>query len=102
MILTASSTPCALDIECVNARYVMLRVSACAPGPDPVATVLVPGIGNGDCAADDDAVKDSSKNLQVLWSRATLAKNGELDDPVALKLLPKSTRGVVEAGSASA
>ena len=35
---------------------------------------------------------------QVLWSRAVLAKNGELDDPIALQLLPKSTRGVVEAG----
>jgi len=49
-------------------------------------------------AFDDKAVQDSSKNLQVLWSRATLAKLGELDDPVAYNLLPKSTRGVVEAG----
>ena len=75
-------------------------------------------------AFDDKEVQDSSKNLQarcsrarsgaarwavdgpsacpartqVLWSRAVLAKNGELDDPIALQLLPKSTRGVVEAG----
>jgi len=47
---------------------------------------------------DDKAVQDSSKNLQVLWSRAVLAKNGELPDPVAFDLLPRSTRGVVTAG----
>jgi len=47
---------------------------------------------------DDKAVQDSSKNLQVLWSRAVLAKNGELPDPVAFDLLPKSTRDVVKAG----
>lgn len=49
-------------------------------------------------AFDDKAVQDSSKNLQVLWSRAVLAKNGELADDVALDLLPVSTRGVVDAG----
>ena len=49
-------------------------------------------------AFDDKEVQDSSKNLQVLWSRATLAKNGELDDDVALQLLPESTRSVVSAG----
>ena len=49
-------------------------------------------------AWDDEAVQDSSKNLQVLWSRAVLAKNGELADDIALQLLPKSTRGVVTAG----
>ena len=32
---------------------------------------------------DDEAVQDSSKNLQVLWSRAVLAKNGELADDIA-------------------
>jgi len=47
---------------------------------------------------DDKAVQDSSKNLQVLWSRAVLAKNGELKDDVAFDLLPKSTRDVVKAG----
>merc|ERR1719163_1395998 len=49
-------------------------------------------------AWDDKAVKDSSKNLQVLWSRAVLAKNGELPDDVAFDLLPRSTREVVHAG----
>ena len=34
----------------------------------------------------------------MLWSRAVLAKNGELADDIALQLLPKSTRGVVTAG----
>ena len=47
---------------------------------------------------DDKAVQDSSKNLQVLWSRAVLAKNGELPDDVAYDLLPRSTRHVVKAG----
>ena len=49
-------------------------------------------------AFDDKAVQDSSKNLQVLWSRAVLAKNGELKDDVAFDLLPRSTRDVVKAG----
>ena len=49
-------------------------------------------------AADDKAVQDSSKNLQVLWSRAVLAKNGELKDSVAFEMLPESTRGTVTAG----
>jgi O-methyltransferase involved in polyketide biosynthesis len=49
-------------------------------------------------AWDDKAVQDSSKNLQVLWSRAVLARLGELDDPIAYDLLPKSTRGVVDMG----
>ena len=39
-------------------------------------------------AFDDKAVQDSSKNLQVLWSRAVLARMGDLDDPVAYNLLP--------------
>jgi len=61
---------------------------------DSVAEVTLAGLH----AFDDKAVQDSSKNLQVLWSRAVLAKLGELDDPIAFELLPKSTRGVVEAG----
>ena len=61
---------------------------------DAVAEVTLAGLH----AFDDKAVQDSSKNLQVLWSRATLAKVGELNDPVAYELLPKSTRGVVDAG----
>ena len=44
-------------------------------------------------AFDDKEVPDSSKNLQVLWSRAVLAKLGELDDPIAYELLPEATRG---------
>jgi len=47
---------------------------------------------------DDKAVQDSSKNLQVLWSRAVLAKNGALDDPIAFEMLPESTRWVVTSG----
>ena len=49
-------------------------------------------------AFDDKAVQDSSKNLQVLWSRAVLANAGELPDDVAFNLLPESTRGAVTAG----
>lgn len=65
-----------------------------ADGLDALAEVTLAGLHR----FDDEAVQDSSKNLQVLWSRAVLAKNGELDDPIAFQLLPKSTRGVVEAG----
>jgi len=50
-------------------------------------------------AFDDKEVQDSSKNLQVLWSRAVLAKGGELRDTVAMDLLPESTRGLVTAGA---
>mmetsp|Transcript_73806 Transcript_73806/g.123303 ORF Transcript_73806/g.123303 Transcript_73806/m.123303 type:complete len:779 (-) Transcript_73806:405-2741(-) len=50
-------------------------------------------------AFDDKAVQDSSKNLQVLWSRAVLAHHGQLKDDVAIKLLPASTRGVISAGA---
>ena len=49
-------------------------------------------------AFDDKEVQDSSKNLQVLWSRAVLAKVGELDDPVAYNMLPKTTRDTVTVG----
>ena len=65
-----------------------------ANGLDSLAEVVLAGLH----AFDDKEVQDSSKNLQVLWSRAVLAKNGELKDDIALQLLPESTRGVVEAG----
>ena len=47
---------------------------------------------------DDDDVRDSSKNLQVLWSRGLLAHNGQLHDPVAIDLLPVSTRWFIQSG----
>jgi len=50
-------------------------------------------------AFDDKAVQDSSKNLQVLWSRALLAHNGQLQDPIAFQLLPKSTRWFITSGA---
>jgi len=50
-------------------------------------------------AFDDKAVQDSSKNLQVLWSRALLAHNGQLKDPIAFQLLPKSTRWFIQSGA---
>ena len=65
-----------------------------ADGLDALAEVVLAQLHR----FDDEAVQDSSKNLQVLWSRAVLAKNGELADDIALELLPKSTRGVVTAG----
>ena len=52
---------------------------------DALAEVTLAGLHRW----DDEAVQDSSKNLQVLWSRAVLAKIGELDDPIAYQLLPK-------------
>ena len=50
-------------------------------------------------AFDDKEVQDSSKNLQVLWSRALLAHTGQLQDPIAYKLLPKSTRWFITSGA---
>lgn len=35
---------------------------------------------------DRSGMKDSSKNLRVLWTRALLDKQGRLDDPVAYKV----------------
>ncbi|KAL7554126.1 hypothetical protein ACHAWF_017544 [Thalassiosira exigua] len=44
---------------------------------------------------DDTGIKDSSKNLRVLWSRSYLDRCGALEDDVARRLLPPSTRDVV-------
>jgi hypothetical protein len=66
-----------------------------ATASDAVAAATLAGLH----AWDDKAVQDSSKNLQVLWSRAVLHKNGQLDDPYAIQLLPESTRGAVAAGA---
>ena len=46
-------------------------------------------------AFDDCGIQDSSKNLRVLWVRALLNFRGKIEDDVAEKLLPKSTRGLV-------
>ena len=43
---------------------------------------------------DDCGIKDSSKNLRVLWVRALLNNYGEINDDIAGKLLP-STSGLV-------
>lgn len=48
-------------------------------------------------AFDDTPIEDSSKNLRVLWVRALLETAGRIDDPVASKLLPSKTRGLVTA-----
>ena len=52
-------------------------------------------------AFDDCDIKDSSKNLRVLWVRALLNYRNKIDDEVAQELLPKATRGLVttEAGA---
>jgi len=44
---------------------------------------------------DDSGIKDSSKNLRVLWTRALLNNLGKIDDPVANELLPRKSRFVV-------
>lgn len=41
-------------------------------------------------------IKDSSKNLRVLWSRAFLNHVGSLDDDIAYQLLPPSTRDIIK------
>jgi len=46
-------------------------------------------------AFDDDPIQDSSKNLRVLWVRALLNQRGLIDDPIAAKFLPPTTRGLV-------
>ena len=45
---------------------------------------------------DDLEIKDSSKNLRVLWSRAYLDHVGSMKDDIAYTLLPKSTRDVIK------
>lgn len=44
---------------------------------------------------DDSGVKDSSKNLRVLWTRALLNSLGRIKDPIASELLPRRTRWIV-------
>jgi methyltransferase (TIGR00027 family) len=44
---------------------------------------------------DDSGIKDSSKNLRVLWTRGLLNSLGKIDDPIAAELLPKKTKWVV-------
>lgn len=44
---------------------------------------------------DDSGIRDSSKNLRVLWTRALLNSLGKINDPVAADLLPRKTRWVV-------
>jgi len=44
---------------------------------------------------DRSGIRDSSKNLRVLWTRALLHSLGRIDDPVARELLPRRTRFVV-------
>lgn len=46
-------------------------------------------------AFDPDPVRDSSKNLRVLWARALLNTMGMIDDDVASTFLPPTTRGIV-------
>jgi len=45
---------------------------------------------------DNLEIKDSSKNLRVLWSRAFLNHVGSMDDDIAYQLLPKSTRDIIK------
>ena len=47
-------------------------------------------------------VKDSSKNLRVLWTRALLDKQGRLEDSVAFQLLPRGTRRIISGPFAKA
>ncbi|GMH87648.1 hypothetical protein TL16_g10921 [Triparma laevis f. inornata] len=48
---------------------------------------------------DNVGIKDSSKNLRVLWVRALLNNYGEIKDDIAEKLLPKDTVGLVTSES---
>ena len=45
---------------------------------------------------DKLGIKDSSKNLRVLWSRAFLNHVGSIKDDIALQLLPSSTRDIIK------
>ena len=48
-----------------------------------------------DSEGKQDGVRDSSKNLRVLWTRALLSKLGRIEDEVAFELLPTGTRQLV-------
>ena len=45
---------------------------------------------------DKLGIKDSSKNLRVLWSRSYLNQIGKMKDEVAYELLPEKTRDIVK------
>lgn len=44
---------------------------------------------------DNLGIKDSSKNLRVLWSRAYLNYVGAINDSIAYELLPPNTRDII-------
>jgi len=44
---------------------------------------------------DDSGIRDSSKNLRVLWTRALLHSLNKISDPIASELLPTKTKWVV-------
>lgn len=46
-------------------------------------------------AFEPEGLLDSSKNLRVLWVRALLNSAGQLQDDVALQLLPRASRWIV-------
>ena len=41
---------------------------------------------------DESGIRDSSKNLRVLWTRALLNTLGKIEDDIAYELLPSSCR----------
>ena len=48
---------------------------------------------------DESGIRDSSKNLRVLWTRALLNTLGKIQDDIAYELLPAKTRALVGPGA---
>ena len=83
------------------------RPAAVVPGtaaPGGLETFLErawPILYAGDAEAKQAGVRDSSKNLRVLWTRALLASLGRIEDDVAYDFLPRKTRAVVGRAAAA-
>ena len=88
-------------------------VAGGGPGGPPVAGTAAPGglekvfdtawplLYAFDEDGKQDGVRDSSKNLRVLWTRALLHNLGRIEDDVAFRFLPAGTRQLVGKAAAA-
>lgn len=103
--LSSTSTPLRKKFSHSETRFTQLNISSSnKDGTSGAASQNIFGIVSDALtelsfsvlhAFDADPIKDSSKNLRVLWVRALLDKKGMIKDDVAEKFLPPSTKGLV-------
>jgi len=87
------SAECALDERVVNGTPARVKQNPAGLLADAISAAAFSALH----VNDGLEIKDSSKNLRVLWSRALLNNAGKIDDPIAYQMLPEGTRDVVGA-----